>query len=101
MARPVPQRTRAVKCSAAAALLVLATAPIASEEPPADPPARPARLAARSLLLDITHAGERLVAVGERGHVLQSDDAGATWKQAERVPTSAMLTGVHFADEQR
>ncbi len=33
-------------------------------------------LAPRSLLLDITVAGERLVAVGERGHILYSDDLG-------------------------
>ena len=32
--------------------------------------------AASSLLLDIAVAGERLVAVGERGHILYSEDGG-------------------------
>lgn len=57
----------------------------------------PARLASRSLLLDLAHAGERLVAVGERGHVLLSEDAGSSWRQVEGVPTRSMLTGVCFA----
>ncbi len=55
-------------------------------------------LAARSLLLDIAAVGERLVAVGERGHVLYSLDNGLNWRQA-RVPTTQMLTGVYFIDE--
>ena len=48
-----------------------------------------------SLLLDIAAAGDRLVAVGERGHILYSDDGGRSWKQA-RVPTSVMLTRLSF-----
>lgn len=51
--------------------------------------------ASRSLLLDIAHAGKRLVAVGERGHVVVSDDDGVSWRQVP-VPTRAMLTAVHF-----
>ena len=51
--------------------------------------------AASSLLLDIAAAGERLVAVGERGHILYSNDKGLSWVQA-RVPTGAMLTRVYF-----
>jgi photosystem II stability/assembly factor-like uncharacterized protein len=57
-----------------------------------------ALLAARSLLLDVAFAGERWVAVGERGHVLLSDDHGQTWRQAESVPTRALLTGVCFGN---
>lgn len=60
--------------------------------------AKIAPLASRSLLLDIAWAGPRLVAVGERGHILHSDDRGRTWKQAERVPTRALLTAVCFLD---
>ena len=51
--------------------------------------------AAQSLLLDIAQAGSRLVAVGERGHILYSDDDGQSWRQA-RVPTTQMLTSVCF-----
>ena len=48
--------------------------------------------------LAVTRAGKRLVAVGERGTVLLSDDHGASWKQAA-VPVQATLTTVRFADE--
>lgn len=54
--------------------------------------------AMRSLLLDVTRAGNRVVAVGERGHIIYSDDDGKTWYQA-KAPSSAMLTAVFFADE--
>lgn len=50
-----------------------------------------------SLLLDAQRAGERVVAVGERGHILFSDDDGRTWKQA-KVPTRVTLTAVYFPD---
>lgn len=56
-----------------------------------------APLAEKSLLLDIARAGSRLVAVGERGHVLLSDDNGSSWRQVS-VPTVATLTGVSFTD---
>src|SRR6478609_510409 len=59
----------------------------------------PAPLAAKSLLLDVARAGDRLVAVGDRGHVLLSDDEGQNWRQVV-VPTRAMLTGVSFGDPQ-
>jgi photosystem II stability/assembly factor-like uncharacterized protein len=65
----------------------------------ANKPAEPAPLAASSLLLDLAIAGKRYVAVGERGHVLLSDDQGNTWRQAQSVPTRVMLTAVYFADE--
>jgi photosystem II stability/assembly factor-like uncharacterized protein len=61
-------------------------------------PAELKPLAPQSLLLDLATAGNRLVAVGERGHVLLSDDQGTTWRQAKSVPTRAMLTAVFFAD---
>jgi photosystem II stability/assembly factor-like uncharacterized protein len=46
-----------------------------------------------SMLLDITRAGDNLVAVGERGHVILSAD-GSDWQQAEVVPTRSTLTTV-------
>jgi photosystem II stability/assembly factor-like uncharacterized protein len=51
---------------------------------------------AESVLLGVTRAGRRLVAVGERGHILTSDDDGTTWDQAS-VPVSVTLTAVCFA----
>lgn len=60
-----------------------------------DRPASLCRHAARGVLLDIARAGDRLVAVGERGLVVWSDDAGDSWHQAE-VPTSVSLTAIAF-----
>jgi photosystem II stability/assembly factor-like uncharacterized protein len=51
------------------------------------------------LLLDVTHAGQRMVAVGDRGHIVYSDDQGKTWTQA-KVPTRQLLTAVYFVDDQ-
>lgn len=62
-------------------------------------PAVESRLAAASLLLDGASAGSRLVVVGERGHILFSDDEGATWAQA-KVPVQVMLTAVRMLDAQ-
>jgi len=50
-------------------------------------------LAVKSLLLDITSAGNSWVAVGERGHILLTAD-GSDWKQATSVPTKTTLTSV-------
>ena len=54
--------------------------------------------AASNLLIDIARAGERLVVAGDRGHILYSDDDGASWTQA-RVPTRQLLTAITFVDE--
>nr|WP_224790750.1 YCF48-related protein [Pseudomonas fluorescens] len=56
--------------------------------------------AVHSLMLDVVHAGDRLVAVGDRGHILYSDDQGQTWAQA-KVPTQQMLTAVFFVDDKQ
>lgn len=53
----------------------------------------------RIILLDIDKTGDRLVAVGERGFVLYSDDEGDTWT-ARPTPVTRTLTGVAFKDQQ-
>lgn len=60
-------------------------------------PAPPVRDPASQRLLDITRAGQRLVAVGARGLVILSENDGQSWRQVP-VPVSATLTAVHFAD---
>lgn len=57
-------------------------------------PAKPNRIS----LFDIAQVGSGLLAVGERGVVFRSGDAGATWK-AQRTPTTRTLTAVAFSDE--
>jgi photosystem II stability/assembly factor-like uncharacterized protein len=59
-----------------------------------------APLAARALLLDGQVVGDRLVAVGERGHILISSDSGRSWRQSQ-VPTRTTLTSVFFVDGQQ
>ncbi len=55
-------------------------------------------LAPNTLLLDVATAGKRLVAVGQRGHIIYSDDDGNSWSQAQ-VPVATLITSVTFADE--
>jgi photosystem II stability/assembly factor-like uncharacterized protein len=55
--------------------------------------------AKENLLLDVARAGKRLVSVGDRGHILYSDDNGVSWTQA-RVPTRQMLAALFFVDDQ-
>ena len=65
-----------------------------------DQPALACRRPAQSVLLDVTTAGSRVIAVGERGVIVFSDDAGQTWQQA-KVPTSVSLTAVQFPTPQK
>jgi len=76
-----------------------ATAPL----PPAPPaalaePAIHSPKALNAAMLAVTRAGPRLVAVGERGTVLLSDDGARSWRQAT-VPVQVTLTAVRFVDE--
>jgi photosystem II stability/assembly factor-like uncharacterized protein len=84
---------------AACCTVALAAAPSSKEgwRDVLDTPALKSPLAARALLNGLTRAGDRLVAVGQRGHVLWSDDGGKTWTQAD-VPVSSDLVAVSFAD---
>lgn len=89
-------------CAIALALISFGPRPAAAQEEAASSDveyAVPSDLAAESLLLDATYAGERLVAVGEFGHVVLSDDRGVTWHQAKTVPTQSTLTGVTFVNK--
>lgn len=91
-ARALPRR-RAWRLLASLAAAGIASLAIASDEA-----ATPARLASRALLLDADRAGGRVVAVGERGHILISTDVAQNWRQAP-VPVRHTLTGVAFGDD--
>ena len=60
-----------------------------------DTPARQSIFAAKTLLNGVANAGRRVVAVGQRGHIVYSDDAGKSWQQAQ-VPVSSDLVAVSF-----
>lgn len=75
-------------------LTVLLYAPSLVAESALMRPALKSERVTQSLLLDITAAGDRLVAVGERGHIIFRD-LGKEWQQA-KVPVISQLTSVHF-----
>lgn len=86
-------------CSFAMAALLCAGCALAASEPAVAPvlqrPALLARQPAQAVLIDIARAGQRLVAAGEQGLILLSDDAGKHWRQTS-VPVSVSLTALSF-----
>jgi photosystem II stability/assembly factor-like uncharacterized protein len=88
-----------VMCMAALALSAPARARDAFVDP-LDVPAARSPLSAQRLLTAVAFAGPRIVAAGQRGHVVFSDDQGKSWTQAE-VPVSSDLTGLSFPTAQR
>ncbi|MBT8091335.1 MAG: photosystem I reaction center subunit IV [Gammaproteobacteria bacterium] len=59
-------------------------------------PAIKTESAQKSLLLDAAAGDERILVVGEQGHILYSDDQGSNWTHAD-VPVSLAITAVTFA----
>ena len=89
------------RCLLLAVLLNWGAAQVASAATSTEPFNRPAPSVAqpqRALLNGIARAGQRLVAVGEHGLVIWSDDNGQAWHQAA-VPVDVNLTTVAFVDE--
>jgi photosystem II stability/assembly factor-like uncharacterized protein len=87
---------------AALCLLLASASPFAAEAAGSGwPTSRPAQLrqqaAATAMLAAVSTAGGRIVAVGDHGVILLSDD-GKQYRQARSVPTRAMLTSVAFID---
>lgn len=88
----------------AAAILLgtaLLAAPAAAEpgfRSPLEVPAVKSALALHGQFNGLALAGERLVAAGQRGQILRSDD-GRTWVQAD-VPVSCDLTALYFPTPQ-
>ena len=92
------RRTMLGVLAAAGAIPLLARSAAPSASPwrdPRDIPASPSPLAAKSALFGLARSGSRVVAVGQRGHIVYSDDAGSTWQQAS-VPVSSDLVAVSF-----
>jgi photosystem II stability/assembly factor-like uncharacterized protein len=55
-------------------------------------------MATQSVMLSVARAGHRLVAVGERGFIIASDDNGVTWRQVSS-PVSMTLVKIRFIDD--
>ncbi|MFS2024938.1 WD40/YVTN/BNR-like repeat-containing protein [Massilia sp. CT11-137] len=81
-----------------AAVLAAAAAPSASPVPAVlRNGALGSNKATTAAALAVARAGQRMVVGGERGIVLLSDDAGASWHQA-KVPVQTSLTAIRFVD---
>ncbi|MDF1764664.1 MAG: YCF48-related protein [Oleibacter sp.] len=80
-------------------LLVASVSVNAQWQDPLKSPAMTTMKAHTELLLDVTLADARVVAVGAYGNIIYSDDDGVTWRQAQ-VPVSVTLTAVNFIDQQ-
>jgi photosystem II stability/assembly factor-like uncharacterized protein len=65
-----------------------------------DEPAIAVKAPDKVMLVAITRAGDRLVAAGEHGVIIVSDDNGQTWLQAA-VPVDVTLTAICFVDPRR
>jgi photosystem II stability/assembly factor-like uncharacterized protein len=65
-----------------------------------DTPALKSPIASKTLFNGIAMAGDRLICVGQRGHILYSDNQGKSWTQAD-VPVSSDLTAVNFPTAQK
>jgi photosystem II stability/assembly factor-like uncharacterized protein len=81
-----------------ASLAQQAAKPASVDEDPSSRPSETMPRASKSLLLDLVRTASGYVVVGERGHVLRSDD-GRGWTQLT-VPTRSALTSIATADGQ-
>ncbi|MGY0586038.1 WD40/YVTN/BNR-like repeat-containing protein [Neptunomonas phycophila] len=94
----VPNRHRLLIIALGISLLGQNEASIAAVKDAIERPSEISTLGQRSVLLASAHVGKSLVAVGERGFILLSDDQAKSWRQVPS-PISVTLTGVAFADE--
>ena len=60
----------------------------------------PSSLTPHSFLLDLEQVGNKLVAVGERGHILISEDEAISWQQMQ-VPVRVTLTASYFINKKQ
>lgn len=89
----------AAGCTASCLLPASATqAAVSSVGEALSRPAVMTRQPAATVLLGAAQTGKRLVAVGERGLVLLSDDEGRNWQQV-LSPVSVTLTAVRFVGQ--
>ena len=95
--RPSARRIAAALCALGWAVLATGTSPVRADvlPEPLDRPALMTPRASSAVLLGLARAGTRMLAVGERGIVLVSNDEGGSWQQVA-VPTSVTLTAASF-----
>jgi photosystem II stability/assembly factor-like uncharacterized protein len=94
---------RAVQCATVLAAVLrcgLAFGAPGAFVDPLDAPAETVASPATQPMTALTHAGDRLVGVGQRGVIVVSDDHGHQWKQAAS-PVQSDLTAVYFASPEQ
>ena len=92
---------RCMATAVSAALLAMPIlAPAAGFKDVLETPALASTLAAKGLINGLALAGHRVVGVGQRGHIVYSDDQGKSWHQA-KVPVSSDLVAVSFPTPQQ
>ena len=104
MSESVKPLRAARRCGAVLAwglTVVLSPALAAAPFPALERPALQVKAPERQVMQAAAKAGERIVAIGERGLIVLSDDQGKTWRQARQVPVSVSLTALSFVDAQR
>lgn len=87
---------------AAISWVLLSTGSQANDKKQADPlliPAQQSSRVASKLMIDVFALSRRLVAVGEHGLIIYSDNQGKSWTQAQ-VPVSVGLTSVYFVNDE-
>lgn len=82
-----------------ATAVLVAPAAVRAAQAAWERPAPVDKRAEQAVLLNVAAAGKRLVAVGERGLVLRSDDEGRHWTQSP-APVSVTLTKAWFVSAQ-
>jgi len=60
----------------------------------------PSAMVQRLLLVDARRVGNRIVAVGDHGYIVLSEDGGKSWRRA-KAPAAPLLTGVDFLDDKQ
>lgn len=102
--RPMPSfrllSIASLSCALCTALLPILPAQATPSFDALSQAAVPSPMAIQSAMLATARAGQRLVAVGERGVILLSDDDGRHWRQAAS-PVRVTLTAVQFVDAQQ
>ena len=97
----VPRRPLACLPAVLAMVLALTAQCAAAQSAPAPlklVPAQRVGHATQATMLAAERAGARIVAVGDHGVVLLSDDDGKTFRQAKEVPVDLTLTSLSFID---
>ena len=87
--------------SASSGMAMAADPPAVAAKGDTQKPAASVADAVHAPLLAAARAGKRVIAVGEHGVVLLSDDDGKSFRQARSVPTQALLTSVCFIDDRQ